>query len=221
MDRRGFLKRCAYGLGVFALGCSTYPGAGGSRAGTKKQPNIVFILADDMGYGDVRALNPESKVPTPNLDRIAKQGMIFSDAHSGSAVCTPTRYGVLTGRYCWRTRLKRGVLNGYSSHLVDPDRLTAADVCKQVGYHTACIGKWHLGMDLPRKPNGKQTDLDYAGRIENSPNVNGFDYFYGITASLDFPPYVFIENDRFTEPASETIQGVRFPGFRILTLWMC
>lgn len=213
MDRRGFLKRCAYGLGVFALGCSTYPGAGGSRAGTKKQPNIVFILADDMGYGDVRALNPESKVPTPNLDRIAKQGMIFSDAHSGSAVCTPTRYGVLTGRYCWRTRLKRGVLNGYSSHLVDPDRLTAADVCKQVGYHTACIGKWHLGMDLPRKPNGKQTDLDYAGRIENSPNVNGFDYFYGITASLDFPPYVFIENDRFTEPASETIQGVRFPGF--------
>ena len=213
MNRRNFLQQCAYGLGALTLGCSSYPGAEGYRAGKPKRPNIVFILADDMGYGDVRALNPESKVATPNLDRIAQEGMIFSDAHSGSAVCTPTRYGVLTGRYCWRSRLKRGVLNGYSSHLVDPDRLTVADVCKQAGYHTACIGKWHLGMDLPRTPNGKQTDLDYTQRIANGPNGNGFDYFYGITASLDFPPYVFIENDRFCEPASERIPGVKFPGF--------
>ncbi len=214
MNRRDFLQRCAYGLGALTLGCSVNSGAKGSRGGGKKRPNIVFILADDMGYGDVRALNPESKVPTPNLDRIAHEGMIFSDAHSGSAVCTPTRYGVLTGRYCWRTRLKRGVLNGYSGHLVDPDRLTVADVCKQAGYHTACIGKWHLGMDLPRKPGGKSTDLDYTKRIENGPNVNGYDYFYGIVASLDFPPYVFIENDRFTEPASESVPRVGFPGFR-------
>jgi arylsulfatase A len=213
MNRRNFLQHCAYGLGALTLGCSRYPGVEGSRAGKQKRPNIVFILADDMGYGDVRALNPDSKVATGNLDRIAQEGMIFSDAHSGSAVCTPTRYGVLTGRYCWRSRLKRGVLNGYSSHLVDPDRLTVADVCKQAGYHTACIGKWHLGMDLPRTPNGKQTDVDYTGRIANGPNGNGFDYFYGIPASLDFPPYVFIENDRFCEPASERIKGVGFPGF--------
>ncbi len=103
-------------------------------------PNIVVILADDLGYGDIRAYQPESPIATPNLDRIAAAGMRFTDAHSGSAVCTPTRYGLLTGRYCWRSRLKRGVLNGYSNHLIKSDRPTIASELKQRGYHTECGG---------------------------------------------------------------------------------
>ncbi len=173
------------------------------------KPNIIFILADDLGYGDVSCLNPESKLKTPNMDRLAAEGMRFTDAHSGSAVCTPTRYGVVTGRYCWRSRQKAGVLNGYSRHLINPDRLTVADVMKNAGYHTACIGKWHLGMDFPK--NGKK--VDYTQKIKNGPNSLGFDYFFGISASLDFPPYVYMENDRFTEVASESFKRVGFPAY--------
>lgn len=176
------------------------------------KPNIVYILADDLGYGDLHALNPASSIPTPNMDRLAAEGMTFTDAHSGSAVCTPTRYGVVTGRYCWRTRLKRGVLNGYSKHLIDPERVTVADVFKQAGYATACIGKWHLGMDMPTRPKGER----YAGGedpIQNGPLANGFDYFYGVSASLDMPPYVFIENDRFTEMTTTNYSATPFPAY--------
>ncbi|SVE03367.1 uncharacterized protein METZ01_LOCUS456221, partial [marine metagenome] len=116
------------------------------QAAIAAKPNIVFVLADDMGYGDVQALNTRSKVPTPNLNRLAKQGMTFTDAHSPSAVCTPTRYGTLTGRYCWRSRLKRGVLNGYSAPLLEPGRLTVAGMLRASGYHTSVVGKWHLGL---------------------------------------------------------------------------
>ncbi len=164
-----------------------------------KLPNIVYILADDMGYGDGSALNPKSKIKTPNIDRLANEGMRFTDAHSGSAVCTPTRYGILTGRYCWRTRLKKGVLWGYSKHLIEPERMTVASLLKQSGYNTACIGKWHLGMDMPTT-DGKQAganNIDWKGKIKNGPIANGFDYFYGISASLDMHPYIYIENDKF------------------------
>lgn len=172
-------------------------------------PNVVIILADDLGYGDIRAYQPNSPIATPNLDRLAADGMRFTDAHSGSAVCTPTRYGLLTGRYCWRSRLKRGVLVGYSKHLIEPDRPTLASVLQQRGYHTACIGKWHLGMDLPRADK----QMDWQAEIQNGPNSVGFDYFWGITASLDFPPYVWIENQRFTAPADQQFQGGKFPGY--------
>ncbi|MFP6576867.1 MAG: sulfatase-like hydrolase/transferase, partial [Pirellulaceae bacterium] len=111
-----------------------------------KQPNMVFILADDMGYGDVHALNSNSHIATPNLDRLAASGMTFLDAHTPSAVCTPTRYGLLTGRYCWRSRLKRGVLNGYGTPLIEPDRPTVASFLQRAGYHTGIVGKWHLGL---------------------------------------------------------------------------
>ncbi len=166
-------------------------------AAAADRPNMVYILADDMGFGDVSALNPAGKIKTPNLDRIAREGMVFTDAHSGSSVCTPTRYGILTGRYAWRTRLQRGPLSGTNPHLIAEGRTTVASFLKTQGYRTACIGKWHIGMDLPME--GKQ--IDWKGEIAHGPNAVGFDYFYGISASLDMPPYVYIENDRFTLPA--------------------
>lgn len=169
-------------------------------------PNIVYILCDDLGYGDVQCLNPQGKIPTPHLDRLAKQGMLFTDVHSGSAVCSPTRYGILTGRYCWRSRLQQGVLGGLSPRLIEPDRMTVASLLKQHGYHTACIGKWHLGMDWVKRPGKQITELniespdqvwnvDYAQPIVSGPNSVGFDYYFGISASLDMVPYTFIEND--------------------------
>ncbi len=180
-------------------------------AAEAQRPNIVFILTDDLGYGDVHCLNPERcKIATPCLDRLASQGMIMTDAHSTSAVCTPSRYGILTGRYNWRSREQSGVLNGYSQPLIAADRLTVAGLLKQNGYTTFGLGKWHLGLDISKDPR----DLNVA----NGPTTRGFDYYLGISASLDMPPYVFIENERITE-APTVIQkkwsreGAAAPGF--------
>jgi len=174
------------------------------------RPNIVFVLADDLGYGDVKALNPDGKIATPNMDRLAAEGMAFTDAHGSASVCSPARYSILTGRYNWRSRLQSGVLGGVSPHLIDPARLTVPALLKQHGYTTACIGKWHLGMDwtpkdpaaLPFGDSARTADprtVDYTKPIANGPNALGFDYFFGIAASLDMPPYAFIENTRVTE----------------------
>ena len=172
-----------------------------------RNPNIIYILADDMGYGDVRHLNPECKFPTPNLDRLGQEGIYFSDAHSSSAVCTPSRYSILTGRYCWRTYKKGGVLGGVSEPLIERERMTTASLLKNAGYHTACVGKWHVGWNWAAKPGtegtfdrgnwgGDQQDwIDYTQPITDGPTECGFDYFYGISASLDMPPYVYVEND--------------------------
>ena len=184
------------------------------QADAAAKPNFVYILCDDLGYGDVACLNPDGKIKTPNMDRIAREGMIFTDAHSGSAVCSPTRYGIITGRYAWRTRLKNGVLGGLSPHLIEPDRLTVAGFLKQQGYHTAAIGKWHLGMDWVIK-EGKDVsestiesreqvwNVDYSKPVRNGPNRVGFDYHFGISASLDMVPYTYIENDRVTALPTE------------------
>ncbi|NOX90472.1 MAG: arylsulfatase [Calditrichaeota bacterium] len=189
---------------MFAAGIAGFSSSGLFNACSNKKslPNIVYILADDLGYGDVRCLNPESGIPTPNIDSLAKDGMVFTDAHSGSAVCTPTRYGILTGRYAWRSRLQSGVLTGYSPHLIEPSRLTVASLLKKFGYRTAAIGKWHLGMDWATKDGYKYSDawgetgehVDYSQTIKNAPTDLGFDYFFGISASLDMTPYVYIEN---------------------------
>lgn len=171
------------------------------------RPNIVYILCDDLGYGDVQCLNPKGKIPTPNIDRLARAGMIFTDAHSSSAVCTPTRYGILTGRYNWRSRLQSGVLGGMSPPLIERGRLTVPAFLKQHGYATACVGKWHLGFDWPLKPGEKSFDdtiekgedgwrVDFERPVRGGPNSVGFDYYFGIAASLDMVPYTFIENER-------------------------
>jgi len=164
-------------------------------------PNIVFIIADDMGYGDPGCYNQQSKIPTPHMDKLAVGGLRFTDAHTPAGVCTPTRYSVLTGRYCWR-RKKSGVLGGYSPPLIENTRPTVASILKKQGYTTACIGKWHIGATF-KNHEGRQTtnekEIDFAAPVTNGPNALAFDYAYwnagcGTTA----PPYGFIENEHFT-----------------------
>lgn len=179
-----------------------------------RRPNILYILADDLGYGDVSAYNPDSKILTPHIDALAAQGMRFTDAHSPSSVCTPTRYSILTGRYPWRSRKPVGVLRGYSRTLIEPGRATVAGLLKKHGYRTGVIGKWHLGVDWA-VPEGKkhllQTDgygiteemnpgdIDFSGTIEGGPRSAGFDYSYILPASLDMPPYCYLENQKLVE----------------------
>ncbi len=165
-------------------------------------PNVVVIMADDMGYGDPGRYNDASKIPTPHIDRLADEGMRFTDAHSPSAVCTPTRYGLLTGRYAWRTRLKSWVTAGYSPSLIDTTRMTLATLFKQHGYATAAMGKWHLGL-------GNADSTDYNKPLRPGPNALGFDYFFGIPASLDFAPYVYVENEGVVAPPTDSIAGSR------------
>jgi len=186
-----------------------FPGLDHSHAASSP-PNIVFILADDLGYGDVQCLNPKGKILTPHLNHLAAQGIVFTDAHSSSSVCTPTRYGLLTGRYNWRSRLKSGVQGGMSPPLIESNRPTVASFLKQHGYHTACVGKWHLGLGWALKPKTapftdtieKGSDawgVDFSQPIAHGPTSLGFDRFFGIAASLDMVPYAYIENDRVTQ----------------------
>jgi arylsulfatase A len=177
----------------------------------RQLPNIVIILADDLGYGDLRSYNAQSKIPTPHLDKMAAQGVRFTDAHSPSSVCTPTRYALLTGRYPWRSRLKAGVLLPYDPPLIEADRLTLPAMLKQQGYATAIIGKWHLGWDWPTTNGDKArvtpdglSNVDYTKPVANGPITRGFDYFFGVDLP-NFPPYVFIENDRTQGIPTETI----------------
>ncbi len=160
------------------------------------QPNVIYILADDLGIGDVSAYNPDSKIKTQHIDQLAAEGVRFTDAHSGSAVCTPTRYGILTGRYSWRGSLKKGVTWSYDKPIIEEGRLTVAQMLQDNGYETACIGKWHLGMNWADSTGKWPVDFDKP--LVNSPNSNGFDYFFGIPASLDIPPYVYVENGHVT-----------------------
>ncbi len=180
----------------------------------KKYPNVVYILADDMGYGDISAFNERSGFKTPHLDTMCERGMAFTDAHATSAVCTPSRYSILTGRYNWRSELKMGVLGGYSRALIEKDRKTVGHLFQEKGYYTACIGKWHLGMDFAtedsfsEKPDFDYCDgVDYSKPIKDGPITKGFDYFYGISGSLDMSPYVYIEQDRFTQVPTSMVSS--------------
>jgi len=178
-----------------------------TQGGSDKLPNVVIVLADDLGYGDLSSFNENSRIQTPHLDRMAADGMRFTDAHTSSAVCTPTRYGLLTGRYNWRTRLKQGVLSGTSTALIPPERTTLASMLKASGYHTAFIGKWHLGWDWEIREGTEadevswefgDTDIDYSRPVSNGPADLGFDYSYGHSGSLDMAPYVYVENGKVT-----------------------
>ncbi|MEJ2705331.1 MAG: arylsulfatase, partial [Sedimentisphaerales bacterium] len=206
MNRRQFLKRCALSLGALSVGARSL-----ARQPASSLPNIVFILADDMGYGDIQAYYPKSTIPTPNLNHLVEEGMCFTGAHSGSAVCSPTRYGIVTGRYCWRSRLKRGVLfPPKDKPLIEPTRLTVAGMLKQRGYYTACFGKWHLGMEWARDDHGK---VDFSKPITYGPTDVGFDEFFGIAGSLDMVPYVFYRNHDPIQATTQTQPGLKFPRF--------
>lgn len=176
----------------------------------QKQPNIIFILADDMGYGDVSYFDNNSKLKTENLDRMAQEGVVFTDAHSSSSVSTPTRYGILAGRYNWRSTLKNNVLYGYDKALIPADR----DMLRKNGYTTAGIGKWHLGWDWDNIDAGKDK-VDFSKPVQNGPTTRGFDYFYGFCGSLDMAPYVYIENDMPTSlPDRETVNEGKYSWWR-------
>jgi arylsulfatase A-like enzyme len=186
-------------------------------------PNIIFILADDLGYGDVSCYNENSKLVTPHIDKLASEGVLFTDAHTSSAVCTPTRYGILTGRYNWRSELKSHVLSGYSKALIEPDRLTVGKLLQQNGYHTAFIGKWHLGWDwhVTASDNwqsgqlGSETEpeVDFGKPVRNGPEDRGFNYSYGFCGSLDMPPYVYVEDGMPTAIPVDTTECVDDKGF--------
>lgn len=166
-------------------------------------PNIIVILVDDMGYGDLGVYNSNAKTTTPNLDSLANAGMRFTDAHTNSAVCTPTRYGLLTGRYAWRTRLKSGVLDGSSRRLIAPTRETLGSLLKKKNYRTASIGKWHLGMtDTDGLNNIYQTSTDAQRQLGT--NDIGFDFWYGIPASLDHIPYAIVNNGNLVNMQDDT-----------------
>ena len=193
-----------------------------------KKPNIIFILADDLGYGDAGCYNPESRIPTPNLDRLAARGVRFTDAHAPSSVCTPSRYAVLTGRYCWRSRLKGGVLWQWESALVEPDRLTVAGLLRRQGYRTHCVGKWHLGWDWTLDDGSPAADhvefgtrgndparlalnerIDYGRPVTGGPVDCGFDTYFGDDVP-NFPPYTWFEQDRVVEAPSVPKPEVMF-----------
>jgi len=171
------------------------------------KPNIIYILADDLGIGDVTTFNKNCKIATPNIDKLAAEGMKFTDAHTSSAVCSPTRYGILTGRYNWRSRLKQGVLSGTSKALIPNSRSTVASMLKNNGYMTAYIGKWHLGWDWAKKESSSEQNLksinieniDFSKPVTNNPNDLGFTYSYGFSGSLDMAPYVYVENRMATQ----------------------
>ncbi len=174
-----------------------------SAARASDVPNVILVMADDLGLGDIQPTNAAGKIKTPSLNRMAAEGLVFTDAHTSSSVCTPTRYGLLTGRYNWRSRLASGVLSGRSKHLIPADRPTLGHLMQAAGYHTAMIGKWHLGWDWGR--DGKA--IDFTQPVLNGPDINGFDQYYGHCGSLDMPPYVWVDTGRVTA-VPDRVEGV-------------
>ncbi|MSU23634.1 MAG: arylsulfatase [Opitutus sp.] len=216
-------------------------GADPASIGSPSKPNIVVILADDLGYGDLPCYNPtRSKIATPHIDRLAREGMRFTDGHSSSGVCSPSRYTLLTGRYHWRTRLQTGIVNLWEPPLIAPGRMTIGSLAKLQGYHTAAIGKWHLGWDWPVSPEEKATMVGLGGRagwskgtlatvptaaqraawsavfsrpIAGGPTTRGFDHYFG-TDVPNWPPYSFIRDDRTLGVPTDLLKAEQFAGFQ-------
>ena len=203
VDRRAFCAR----LGAAACMLSApaiAPKLARAASSHAAKPNVVYILADDLGWGDIDEYNAHSAIPTPHCNTFARQGMRFTDMHASSAVCTPSRYSILTGRYSWRGRLKKGVLNGDSPDLIEPGRMTVPSMLKEQGYYTAGVGKWHLGL-------GNAEKTDYSQPLRPGPNAHGFDYYFGIPASLDMQPYLYFENEHTVELPTVQEAGANTP----------
>ena len=205
-------------LSIFCL-LTIFLGACGEKQETKKEvakqnadsPNIIIIYADDMGYGDLNIQNPNSKIPTPNLDQLASEGMRFTDAHSSSGICSPSRYALLTGKYHWRKQ--HGIVQSFGEPFFNDTDVTLPQVLQKSGYATACIGKWHLGWnwEFNNEPSGEKMqrgkkikfyqsqDIDWSKPIAGGPLDRGFDYYFG-DGTINFPPYAWVENDRVMEP---------------------
>ncbi|QEF96270.1 Arylsulfatase [Stieleria maiorica] len=160
------------------------------QAESSTSPNVIIIYTDDQGFGDASCLNPDAKFKTPNLDRIAAEGITFTNGHSSDSVCTPSRYGLLTGRYCWRTTLKTGVMGAEGKCLIKDNRTTIASLLRDNGYATAMVGKWHLGMDFPGKDHQTR---DWSQPVQDMPLDKGFDYFFGVPASLNYGVLAWFE----------------------------
>lgn len=223
------------GLIVFLLGCTS----AGQKDMKDNRPNIVLIVADDLGYGDLSCYGAE-KISTPVIDGLARDGMKFTDAYVVSSLCSPSRYSILTGRYSWRTRLKFGVLKYFERPLIEPGETTLASLLKRNGYYTACVGKWHLGLDwkvnenAPPDPeesvfnswaDNAQDYIDFSQSVGNGPTERGFDYFYGMAGSNNMQPYAHIEDDRVVEPPSiaqkpydHYVNAPRAPNWNIKTI---
>ncbi|WP_289053780.1 sulfatase family protein [Carboxylicivirga marina] len=212
-----FAQPTTYKLSLYLLLASCWLTLGACNSNTSKKtdkPNIIIIYADDMGYGDLNCQNPNSKIPTPNLDKLASEGMLFTDAHSSSGICSPSRYALLTGKYHWRTR--HNIVNSFGKPFFKESDVTLPQILKTKGYTTACIGKWHLGWHWPFKngPSGEiktrnktqkvytHNDIDWTQAIGGGPLDRGFDYYFG-DGTINFPPYVWIENDRVVEAPTE------------------
>jgi arylsulfatase A-like enzyme len=219
MKKKMFEKRsAAFLLGVLApsaVGLAITFGAETKK--TEQPPHIVLILADDLGYGDLSCYGA-ARIQTPTLDRMAEEGMRFTNAYVCSSLSSPSRYGVMTGRYAWRTRLEYGVLNNYEQPLIEAERTTIASLLKRNNYHTACVGKWHLGLDwalngtAPEDPDKNvfksakdnlQRYIDFSKPVKGGPVEHGFDYFFGMAGSNNMQPWVYIENERVIQPPSE------------------
>ena len=209
MSTDHFLKRAWLLLG----GCLAIVGSF-SQLDAQEPPNIVLIFGDDMGLDCVSSFNERLGLETPHIDRLAEEGLSFMDAHSTSAVCSPSRYGLLTGRYNWRSRLKRGIVGKWERPLIEPDRLTLPEMLRQRGYSTTMIGKWHLGFDWPSKNQQdgqppvfttKQAEIDFTGSIQNGPNGRGFDYWFGDDVP-NWPPYAWRENNQLLGTISTTAE---------------
>jgi arylsulfatase A len=203
---------------LFILTCCLF--CGNLFSQNQQTPNIIVILADDLGYGDISAYNENAAFKTPHIDGLTQHGVKFTAAYTTSAVCTPTRYSLLTGRYNWRSSLKSGVLSGYSESLIDTERMTVADMLHESGYHTAFIGKWHLGWNWQFTSQNTNIDnlnsrpeVDFSQPVEKGPNDHGFLYSYGFSGSLDMPPYVYVENNLATTIPTDTTVNYDYKGF--------
>ncbi len=205
-------------VSLAVLACSDPPV--GTASGSGRRPNVILLLADDLGYGDLRVYNPQSVIPTPHIDRLAAEGVRFTDAHSPSSVCSPTRYGLLTGRYAWRTRLESGVLRYFDPPLIEAGRLTLPELLRRAGYATAAIGKWHLGLNVPAagggfarlRDGGPSPAPDFTAAIEGGPLDTGFDSYYGAQLAR---VRAFVRDRHFVGTPVPDARGRRFqvPGW--------